>query len=289
MSDKRTSLSSRRNLPKIEPGYQVGHLTVTEATTSRKNNYIIWKCECTCGGECQLDTRTLQRQTVTDCGCITRISPRQRDLTGLRFGRLVCKEPAREASGTGGTKWLCICDCGNQCITASKQLLSGSKLSCGCLGHPPLKDFIGKQFSQLTVMEYAGKRDGMHRWKCLCTCGNTTVVGQTLLQSGKTKSCGCLQAKIITDNLKLCQGTSVARLEANRKRLLRSNTSGYTGVYQDKRTGRWAAEITFKKKTYYLGSYANIEDAVKARKRGEEMYDDFLTWYYKTQEATESD
>ena len=140
---------------------------------------------------------------------------------------------------------------------------------------------MGKRFGNLTVMEYAGKRDGMHRWKCVCDCGNETIVGQTLLQSGKTKSCGCRQASVIYDNLKLCDGTSVTLLESRKKALSNSNTSGYTGVYRNKRTGLWAAQITFKGKTYYLGSYPQIEDAVKARQRGEEMHDAFLEWYHR--------
>ena len=41
------------------------------------------------------------------------------------------------------------------------------------------------------------------------------------------------------------------------------------------------AYISFRKKRYYLGRYQNIEDAVKARKRGEEMHDEFLEWYYR--------
>ena len=163
---------------------------------------------------------------------------------------------------------------------SSHQLNCGYTKSCGCLGHPPLKDFIGKRFGQLTVIAYEEKRAGMHRWRCKCDCGNETVVGQTLLQTGKTKSCGCLQKQIILDNLKLVDGTSVTVLEASKKRLSKTNTSGCTGVYQDKKSGQWRAQITFKNKTYYLGSYAKMEDAVKARKRGEEMHDDFLAWYY---------
>lgn len=134
----------------------------------------------------------------------------------------------------------------------------------------------------LTVQAYAGKRAGMHRWKCLCDCGQETIVGQTLLQSGKTRSCGCIQKSIIYDNLKLCDGTSVTILEANKRHRNSNNKSGYTGVYQNARTGKWQAQISFRRKTYFLGSYENIQDAVAARKRGEEMYDDFLNWYYLT-------
>lgn len=67
---------------------------------------------------------------------------------------------------------------------------------------------------------------------------------------------------------------------AARSRLIASNTSGHTGVYLNRRNGRWVAQITFKGKTYYLGSYADKEETILARKRGEELHDDFLEWYY---------
>lgn len=47
---------------KIEPGYKWGKLTVDADTGSRKNNYIIWRCVCDCGGEIRLDTRAIARE-----------------------------------------------------------------------------------------------------------------------------------------------------------------------------------------------------------------------------------
>ena len=90
------------------------------------------------------------------------------------------------------------------------------------------------------------------------------------------------------ENLKLCEGTSITILEANKNRLSASNTSGHTGVYQNKKNGKWVAQITFKRKTYYLGSFEKIEDAVKARLCGEEMHDDFLEWYYQQKAENEN-
>lgn len=267
-------------LPTIDIGYTVGKLTVLRATDERKGGYTVWACRCECGNEILLDTRCLQRRTISDCGCTTMVKPGQLDLTGCRFGRLVCIAPTDERAFNGSTIWTCVCDCGNECTAASKQLTAGYKKSCGCLSHPPLKEYIGKTFHQLTVIDYAGKSDGMHQWKCRCTCGNETVVGQTRLQSGKTKSCGCLQSRIYMDNLKLCEGTSVTILEAVKRNRASNNMSGYTGVYWNKRTHKWTAKITFKNKSYYLGSYSLFEDAVKARQKGEEMHDHFLQWYY---------
>lgn len=267
---------------KISIGYQVGHLTVESPSDERKNGYTVWNCRCACGGTIALDTRCLQRGTVRDCGCQSRVKPGMKDLTGRRFGKLVCVSPTDARGLSGGTVWECRCDCGNTCLAVSTQLTHGYKKSCGCLSHPPLKELIGQRFGMLTVVSYAGKRAGMHRWKCLCDCGKETVVGQTLLQSGKTKSCGCLRDVTIRENQKLCDGTSVVRLEASKYHVVSSNTSGYTGVYWSAKNQKWQAQITFKGKTYYLGAYEKIEDAVAARKRGEEMHDQFLEWYYTT-------
>ncbi len=269
---------------KIGIGFRFGKLTVAADTGKRKNHYRVWRCDCECGGSIELDARSILRGTYKDCGCETKVKPGIRDLTGMRFGKLVALSPTGERKNTS-VVWLCRCDCGNTAEVSSRQLLGGYVKSCGCLSHPPLKDFVGKRFGNLTVLSYAGKRAGMHRWLCRCDCGRETVVGQTLLQSGKTKSCGCLQAEIYRENLKLVDGTSVTLLEAGKKHLIRSNTSGYTGVYLQKATGKWAAQITFRGKTYFLGSYEKKEDAVEARKRGEEMHDNFLEQYYSLQEG----
>lgn len=263
----------------IGVGYRIGRLTVASPTAERKSGYTVWLCRCDCGGEILLDTRCLQRRTVTDCGCISKVRPGQRDVSGQRFGMLTAIEPAGQVVH-GSTVWRCRCDCGGEVCAPLHQLTAGYRKSCGCLSHPARKDYVGKRFGRLTVTAYAGKRSGMHRWKCVCDCGNETIVGQTLLQTGKTKSCGCLQSEIYRDNLKLIDGTSVTILEAGKDRLIASNTSGHTGVYLNRRNGRWAAQITFKGKTYYLGSYTDKQEAVLARKRGEELHDNFLEWYH---------
>ena len=232
-------MSTVKPLPHIEIGYQVGHLAVEFPTADRHSSYTVWHCKCDCGGEILLDTRYLQRGTVTDCGCMAKGRPGQRDLTGQKFGRLVCIEPTTGRSKEGSVLWRCRCDCGSGCFADGKHLLSGYKKSCGCLSHPPLKEYSGTRFGRLTVIEYAGKRDGMHRWKCRCDCGRETIVGQTLLQSGKTRSCGCFQAEMVLENLKFCEGTFVTILEATKRRRISSNRSGFTGVYQSKRSGKW--------------------------------------------------
>ena len=128
---------------------------------------------------------------------------------------------------------------------------------------------IGFPVGHLTVIEATPQRkNGYTIWRCRFDCG-------------------CLQEKQILENLKLCEGTSVTVLEANRGQLLPTNTSGVTGVYRNRRTGRWRAQITFKRKTYYLGAYEKKDDAIRAQKRGEGLHEDFIAWYNATHQLTE--
>ena len=267
---------------KISVGFRCGSLQVAAQTAQRKNGYKVWRCVCDCGGEILLDTRALQRGTMRDCGCKTRVKPGQKDITGQRFGRLVAQMPLQKRDNSGSALWHCVCDCGSEIDVPLHQLTAGYRKSCGCLSHPAQQDLTGKRFFRLRVLGYAGKQDGQHMWRCVCDCGKQTTVRQTNLQSGKTRSCGCLQAEQIARNLRLCDGTSVAILEAERKRLLSSNTSGITGVYQNLRTQKWCAQITFKRKTYYLGSFDKKSDAALARRQGEAMHEEFLQWYHET-------
>lgn len=58
------------------------------------------------------------------------------------------------------------------------------------------------------------------------------------------------------------------------------NLSGTRGVYLDRKTGRYRARLRFQGKLYDLGTYTRLEDAVKARARGEEeIFGTFLASY----------
>ena len=53
-------------------------------------------------------------------------------------------------------------------------------------------DLRGKKVGRLTVVSPEGKTKwGNIKWRCVCECGNETVVAGGCLHS-KTKSCGCL-------------------------------------------------------------------------------------------------
>lgn len=209
-----------------------------------------------------------------------------KDLTGQRFGKLVVLAPTEKRMDGGSVVWKCRCDCGNLAEASARRLVRGKARSCGCLSKPPKKDYIGKRFGRLTVLEYAGTAGELEKtgkanyWKCRCDCGRESIVSQTELQNGGTRSCGCLQKERAAETLGLMEGTAAAILERNKKQLRKNNSSGYTGVYQGA-DGKWAAYINFKKKRYWLGRFSDKEDAIKARQRGEELHEDFLTWYHE--------
>lgn len=167
--------------------------------------------------------------------------------------------------------------------------LQGYRRNLERLYDPPPKDYIGKRFGRLTVTEYAGRehrcteksRATITLWKCRCDCGKEVTVPQPELQSGESQSCGCYMKDRIRESLRLVDGTSVTILETVRSGKPRQdNKTGHTGVCRLK-NGYYQATITFKKKSYYLGRYKDIKDAIRAREAAEEIHDDFLTWYYE--------
>lgn len=53
----------------------------------------------------------------------------------------------------------------------------------------PFKDRTNIKYGKLTAKEYLGKS----MWKCICDCGQEKVVYGGHLESGHTKSCGCIR------------------------------------------------------------------------------------------------
>lgn len=60
------------------------------------------------------------------------------------------------------------------------------------------------------------------------------------------------------------------KMSASRQRKVSSDN--LVGVWFDKALGKWRARVTVKRKAIYLGSYADVNDAIAARRAGEEKY-----------------
>lgn len=115
------------------------------------------------------------------------------NLTGQRFGKLIALSPAGK-SNSGRVLWLCQCDCGSTKVILAHSLKIGDTSSCGCEHYKkrPATDLAGRRFGRLTVVEYAGSSC----FKCRCDCGKEVVISTDRLNSGRTKSCGCLRKEV---------------------------------------------------------------------------------------------
>jgi hypothetical protein len=66
---------------------------------------------------------------------------------------------------------------------------------------PKRLEISGQRFGRLLVIgpAYADKRNQWH-WRCLCDCGNETIVFGYNLKSGQTTSCGCYNKEVISSH-----------------------------------------------------------------------------------------
>ena len=59
----------------------------------------------------------------------------------------------------------------------------------------------GTRFNRLLIIELAEKRKTLsgrlnYLYKCKCNCGTIKVIFESMLKSGRTKSCGCLRKEV---------------------------------------------------------------------------------------------
>ena len=64
------------------------------------------------------------------------------------------------------------------------------------MGSTP-ENLAGQTFERLHVLRQVGRtKHGSVRWKCRCSCGNTTIVSAGDLKSRHTMSCGCRRREV---------------------------------------------------------------------------------------------
>ena len=165
------------------------------------SNTRTWNCECDCGKETKVASYNLRNGHTKSCGCLRHRAPVNKiNMIGQKFGRvLVIKEKERDIIGHD-IKYECICDCGTIFITGGNGLRSGKCQSCGCYMKERVSEthkipMIGKKFGKLTVVEQVDSPNRRLYYKCLCECGNYTIVVGDDIRSGHTSSCGCLKSK----------------------------------------------------------------------------------------------
>ena len=228
-----------------------------------------------------------------------------KNLVGQKFGRLTVvsrnyeyQQKLYEEKGVYKAFWNCKCDCGNEVIIYGPLLLNGNTKSCGCYAkekqkiqkntkniHWDIKDEItigttraGDKFIIDTnmyemVKDYCWRKDP-----------NGYIVANSRDSTNKIIRIHRLIMDVMDKPNILIDHKNWDKSD-NRKENLRystksqnninikrksNNTTGYTGVTRSK-NNKYLARISFNGRRYNLGTYENIENAIKARHEAEKQ------------------
>lgn len=102
-----------------------GFELIGEYTISSKATLV----KCYCGVTFKPILKDVIRGHTKSCGCL---QGRNKDYTGLRFGRLKVVEKDAQRNDNK-TYWKCLCDCGKEKIVSCSGLNGEYVRSCGCL------------------------------------------------------------------------------------------------------------------------------------------------------------
>ena len=295
----------RENIKKNEVvpdliGKEFGDWTVLKQA-DYVNGSRYWLCRCSCGVIKAIPERHLLKGNSKSCGHV-------KDLTGMRFGRLVVLYRVEDkilSDGTHSSMWMCLCDCGNSKIVEGRLLVSETTRSCGCLQYEvSCQNLNQKKYNKYDLsgeygIGYTYNQDSQGRnafWfdiedyekiKDYCWFfSNDYVVAHN--EFHKT----IYLHKIIMPSLKQVDHIQHAKYD-NRKNKLRvatnaenvrnqgiqsNNTSGATGVSWHKHRKAWQSYIGIDGKNLYLGLHADKDEAIKVRVNAENEY--FGEWSY---------
>lgn len=205
--------------------------------------------------------------------------PKFIDRTGQKFGRLLVLEEA----GRNQLKkvlWKCQCDCGNVVTRTAGALVTGGSVSCGCYFKERITKHGGWKNASYNTWRsmmrrcynpkdkdyprYGGKGitvcENWHDYTAFAKYMGEPVGTETLDRInpyGNYEPSNCRWANLPT--------------QARNIRLHSKNKSGHVGV-TEVYAGKWMAKITKNSKSFYSQVFANIEDAIAARKELERLH-----------------
>ena len=259
----------------MQAGEKHNMLTAIEKVEVR-NGKSYWSFKCDCGNIKTIYATNVANGHVKSCGCLSK-KP-DLSIVGQTFNNLKVLEYTEETNNYGRKLYRCQCLlCGGERMATRENLIRGEIKDCGCTRHN-LKEssaLIGQKIGKLNI---TGTKviNNKTRLICKCDCGNTKYVLPGDIKSGKVRSCGCLIGEKAKELY--VDGTAPCKLDGSKIRC--TNTSGVTGVWFSRSKGLWVAEIMFKRKKYYLGSFVKKETAIEVRKKAENrIFGEFLEWY----------
>lgn len=112
-----------------------------------------WHCICDCGKEVIVDTRNLNSNHTTSCGCLQKEKAQQNtvDMVGYENETLKVIERVGSTEKSQRALWKCECKlCGKYFIAPGQHIRSGAIKSCGCL-HSANERQIAKFLEELNI------------------------------------------------------------------------------------------------------------------------------------------
>lgn len=224
---------------------------------------------------------------------------------GVSDSRIVVVErgPNTTVGGKSVVQWWCRCSCKRDSgliLISGASLRSGNTKSCGCISQE-LLDNLHTQSHKYNLVDLSGEygigwttntnrefyfdlknydkiknycwievvtRKNFHRLAARDPRSGKPVYMHILLGFKHYDHIDRNEFNNLESNLRPC-----TQQENSRNRSIRSNNkSGVTGVYWDKNTSKWRANIVVNGKTIQLGRFINKQDAIRARLLAEKHY-----------------
>lgn len=124
--------------------------------------------------------------------------PKRIDLVGQKFSHLtVIALDEEKTIKSKRSYWIVECDCPDKIrfSVLGSNLKNNNTTKCK---YCKAENLIGQKFYNLTVVKRVINEKDHVMWEAICDCGNKIIVRGDSLRSGHTRSCGCLQKKIVS-------------------------------------------------------------------------------------------
>lgn len=137
-------------------GEKFNNLTVTKMLYNYKNNHTYCECICDCGNTTIAYIGNIKSGKTKSCGCIETNSRfgrknHEKNLVGKQFGHLTVIKLTDKRYSNCNVGWLCECDCGNQIIVRSGNLIRGKTRSCGCNKTSKYEEYVENILDELNI------------------------------------------------------------------------------------------------------------------------------------------
>lgn len=217
-------------------GRKFDRLTVL-SIEEKKGNYYYYRCRCECGNEKVIRGVNLTAGVSKSCGCLQKEkAAKHLHSVTKKYNKFYIKDGVVHVIlSNSGSEMLCDED-------------DWERLKYHCWG----EDFYGYAVSR-------NREDGVLRFHdCIMNPKNGLVVDHV--------------NRMPLDNRKDNLRVVTQRVNAINSNMKCTNTSGHTGVWRRKDTGRWSARIVVNYRQISLGCFDTKQEAIEARKKAFDKY-----------------